>query len=393
MEMDPGVIPESSHPGIYVHVPFCSVICPYCDFAVRTGGKEKRKRFVDHLLAEMDLYCDQSPYDQPADTIYFGGGTPSVLLPEDLSRILAGLERSFPLAPNPRLFFEVNPEDVTETSLSAWRDLGISTLSLGAQSLETERLRFLGRKHDRDEALASIQAAIEKGFSTVSVDLIYGCPGETLESWEKTLSEVMALGPHHLSCYQLTIHEGTPFGKKQERGELVEVGEGGMASFFERTHLGLSAAGCPGYEVSNFATRPEHQSRHNMKYWNHTPYVGLGPSAHSFDGVHRWWNERDLSDYERMVDKGQLPIAGREKLSKRDRAFECLMLRLRTPGGVDLPAFEANHSVDLVSLNHDLFESWIREGQVLRADSWLRPTVRGLMIADFLARSIRFENV
>src|SRR5215218_8299567 len=290
-------------PGLYLHIPFCSAICPYCDFAVLTGGPERRAQFTDHLIREIGMWSsDLGPF-QGMDTVYFGGGTPSALSPEQLGRIIEAAKTYLPVREDAWIFLEANPEDVTPESVLAWRDLGVRTLSLGIQSFDAEALAFLGRRHSPQQARQSVELARGAGFHTVALDLIYGLPGQSAEAWRRTLETAVSLQPDHISCYQLTIHEGTPFGFRLKRGKLAEAPEESQAELFLLTHSFLKDAGWPGYEVSNFARSPEHQSRHNRKYWDHTPYLGVGPSAHSLAAAdasspaRRWWNVRDTPQW------------------------------------------------------------------------------------------------
>jgi oxygen-independent coproporphyrinogen-3 oxidase len=229
-----------------------------------------------------------------------------------------------------------------------------------------------------------------------AADLIYGLPGETAGDWRRTLEQAVALEPDHLSCYQLTIHEGTPFGFRQERGQLAELPEPDQAERFLFTHTFLAGAGIPGYEVSNFARSPEHRSRHNQKYWYHVPYLGLGPSAHSFSGLQapggprRWWNRRKLRPYEAAVAAGEPPIEGSETLTAGDLALEALLLGLRTCDGIALERFRHLYGVDLTAAgttNAVAVERLAEDGLLIPRDGRLVPTLRGLSVADFLARS------
>jgi oxygen-independent coproporphyrinogen-3 oxidase len=375
-----------ARPGLYLHIPFCSAICPYCDFAVLTGGREMRERFVEHLLAEIRMWGADRDLFPEIDTIYFGGGTPSALAPDDLARILASARENLSIREDAWISFEANPEDVTPESVRAWRELGVRMLSLGIQSFDAEALRFLGRRHTPDEARRSVEIARAAGFENVSIDLIYGLAEQSPEAWRRTLEEAVALAPDHVSCYQLTIHEGTPFGFRLARGKMSELPEDSQADLFLLTHLFLKDHGLPGYEVSNFARSPEHRSRHNRKYWDHTPYLGLGPSAHSFSGQKRWWNERKIKPYQLRVEAGERPIAGSEDLTAEDLAVEALMLGFRTAEGIDLAQFRERYGVDLPSGNARLIERLEREG-LLRADgSRLLPTLEGWAVADSLAR-------
>lgn len=384
---------ERAAPGLYVHVPFCSAICPYCDFAVLRGGPARRRQFVDALIAEAGLWNAEAAAWEPFDTVYLGGGTPSALAPGELARLLTGVRRSLPVAPDAWLGMEANPEDVTAESLAAWRALGVDMLSLGVQSFDGETLRFLGRRHGPEEARRAVELALGAGFGTVSVDLIYGEGAAgggakaAMRRWRRDLEQAAALAPQHLSCYQLTIHEGTPFGFRAARGELSELPETAQAGLFRLTHRLLDARGYRAYEVSNFATAPTHRSRHNRKYWDHTPYLGLGPSAHSFDGKRRWWNERKLPRWEARLAAGERPIAGDEMLTAADLALEEIMLSLRTTAGLDLDRFRRRHGFDLAAHNRLLVDRLVAGGRLIERCDRLVPTLAGLAVADALARA------
>ena len=399
---------HSSQPGLYLHIPFCSAVCPYCDFAVMRAGEAIRTRFVDRLIAEVTLAAGAWHGGRPFDTVYFGGGTPSLLPAGDLARVLDACRVHLALAtPAPWVFLEANPEDVTPDACAAWRRLGVRTLSLGVQSFSDDVLRFLGRRHTGSQARAAVEVAHAAGFDTVSVDLIFGLPGETPEAWRRELATAVALSPGHLSCYQLTIHPRTRFGVSAARGELTELPDADQAELFDLTHRLLGEAGWPAYEVSNFAKSPDHESRHNRKYWDHTPYLGLGPSAHSFAvgdaSVHpggagdagaavvarRWWNEPRLPRWERRVAAGERPVEGEELLGPQALATETLMLGLRTTAGVDLDDFAARYGLDLLATNDALVASLVADGRMVLRNGpegrRLLPTSLGLAVADGLA--------
>lgn len=386
--MNPGTgkTDSEAHPGLYLHIPFCSAICPYCDFAVLTGGPEMRARFVEHLLAEIRMWGADRDLFPEIDTIYLGGGTPSALAPEQIAHILAAARETLSIRDDAWIFFEANPEDVTPESARAWRDLGVRMLSLGLQSFDAQALRFLGRRHTPDEARQSVEIARAAGFEIVSIDLIYGLAGQPPEIWRRTLTEAVALDPDHVSCYQLTIHEGTPFGFRLARGKMSELPDEAQADLFLLTHTFLRDHGLPGYEVSNFARSPEHRSRHNQKYWDHTPYLGVGPSAHSFSGRKRWWNERKIKPYQSRIEIAERPIAGSEDLTAEDLAIEALMLGFRTAEGIDLARFRERYGADLLAGNARLIERLEREGLLRTGGGRLVPTLEGWAVADSLAR-------
>ncbi len=382
----------SANPGLYLHIPFCSAICPYCDFAVLTGGPEKRRRFAEHLISEISLWAPDRQAFEGIDTIYFGGGTPSALTPDDITRILGAARESLSVQDGAWVSFEANPEDVNPESVRAWRDLNIRFLSLGIQSFDADALRFLGRRHDPEGARRSVETARGAGFDTISIDLIYGLPGQPFEIWKRTLEQAVTLAPDHISCYQLTFHEGTPFGFRLARGKMTELPEEEQAEIFLFTHEFLRDQGYPAYEVSNFARSPEHRSRHNQKYWHHVPYLGLGPSAHSFSGTRRWWNERKLGPYEKRIDNGERPIAGSEELTREDLALEALMLGLRTVDGIDLSEFQERYGLDLRRRNEPLIERLVQEGLLRSEGALLIPTLAGLAITDSLARDFEIKS-
>jgi oxygen-independent coproporphyrinogen-3 oxidase len=384
-------------PGLYVHVPFCSSICPYCDFSVMHAASPARPRFASRLAAEVSLAAPAWRDPRPFDTVYFGGGTPSQLPPEDLARVLDACRAHLAFAaPSPWVSLEANPEDVTKEACVAWRALGTRTLSLGVQSFSDDALRFLGRRHSGRQAQEAVETALAAGFDTVSIDLIFGLRGQTTEDWRLDLVTAVSLQPPHLSCYQLTIHPRTRFGVQAKHGRLSELPEEDQAALFDLTHRFLADAGFAAYEVSNFARDPAHESRHNRKYWEHTPYLGLGPSAHSLAAsdapstARRWWNERGTPRWEKRLAAGERPIEAEELLGPKDLAEEALLLGLRTTAGIDLDGLRARYGVDLLAANDALVARLVEEGRVVvRADpgggQWLVPTLSGLAVADGLA--------
>lgn len=374
--------------GLYLHVPFCARICPYCDFAVRTGDVHRRRRYVDHLITEIRRHSGEG---WRFDTIYLGGGTPSCLEPADLERILEAVAGNLELDADTRVFLEVNPEDVNPAALRAWRRLGVHTLSLGIQALNPEGLAFLERLHGAEDGRRAVRAAHEAGFPTVSMDLIYGLPGQTPEAWQAEMDRALELAPHHVSCYQLTIHAGTRFGAAARRGTLLELPDDAQADLFRLTHRHLGACGMPAYEVSQFATSPAHHSRHNRKYWDHTPYLGLGPAAHSYRGRRRWWNLRKADAWQEALDRGRHPVEGEEILEGPDLALECLMTGLRTCAGVDLERTKALSGLDLLAGNRALIDRLCTEGLIEARGDRLIPTLEGLAVADSLAPLFRLE--
>lgn len=371
---------EGAEPaGIYVHVPFCSAVCPYCDFAVTKSRREQHQPYVARLLEEIDAW---SPSAASFDTVYFGGGTPSALSSELLATVLKRLAARFHLR-QPRVSLEVNPEDVDDENARAWRALGVHTVSLGLQALDDAALRFLGRRHRRAQALRAVETVQCAGFDVVALDLIYGLPEQTVERWLATLEEAVALAPGHLSCYELTVHEGTPFARWQARGGLRLPGDIRRAELFEATHRFLGERGFDGYEVSNFARERESRSRHNQKYWCHVPYLGLGPSAHSFDGARRWWNRRSLQSYLEPSADGRA-VAEVEALGSQELELETLLFGMRTADGLDLKRFAQRFGAERRCALEERARGPVQQGLLVRTDHRLHPTLRGMAIADSL---------
>jgi oxygen-independent coproporphyrinogen-3 oxidase len=326
------------------------------------------------------------------DTVYFGGGTPSALKIDRLTRVVEGLRKRLRIQPDARFFIEVNPEDVSRETARAWLDLGFSSASVGVQALDDRTLRFLGRNHTADQARASIADLLASGLTTVSLDLIFGLPDQNHSDWAKQLSEAVQLGVHHISAYQLTIHGGTIFGKRREAGLMSEIGETSQADLYALTHQILGEADFESYEVSNFA-HPGHRSDHNLKYWIGAPYLGLGPGAHSFDGAgKRWWNRRKVRLWRRDIEKGRRPVEGEEELTLRQRALEVLMLGTRMADGIDLAGFERRFPFDVIRPNADTLADLEADGLIRRRGDHIAPTPTGMAVADALARAIELKD-
>jgi oxygen-independent coproporphyrinogen-3 oxidase len=379
------IIQSVSNAGLYIHVPFCTSVCPYCDFAVTIAGQDRRLAYLDALEREIVLARDQG---LRFDTVYFGGGTPSNLAPDQLGRVLSTIRDELEIAPGTTNHLEINPDDVTKATAEAWRELGFSFASLGVQSFDDEALEFLGRAHRAADGLRAARMLRDAGFATVSIDLIFGLPGQTVGDWRRQLETALSLGVDHLSCYQLTIHDGTVFGRRSGRGELHELDADRQADLYLLTHEVLGAAGWQGYEVSNFAAAPHHRSRHNRKYWDHTPYLGLGPSAHSFVGRRRWWNQRKVRLWTAAIEDNRCPIEGGEDLGDAELLFEAVMLGLRTVDGVDRDALVRRFGAELACFDEQAIERFATAGHLLVDGPRIQPTPKGMAIAEGLARNV-----
>jgi len=325
--------------GIYLHVPFCKFKCPYCDFySIESGDDDKslRTNFVDSILKEIEL-TEEDAVD--VGTIFFGGGTPSILSGLEMESILSALRSSFDINSDAEITVEVNPGEIDEERLLSYYDSGINRISLGAQSFQENELKTLGRIHSPEEISDTISNAISVGFTNYSLDLIYAVPGQTIESVLDNVRKAVDLKPNHISVYSLTYEKSTPYYSMRESGELSPIKGELEGKMRKSILLLLEDKGYHRYEISNFSLAG-YESRHNSAYWGGGSYLGFGPSAHSFDGKNRWWNVRDVNQYIKKIDSGNSPIAGREKLNTEQLMFERIFLAFRTSLGLEIPSFE-----------------------------------------------------
>ena len=373
--------PQSKVPGLYIHIPFCLKKCDYCSFYSITS-LSLIPDYLGALFKEMEMARDS--WDS-FDTVYLGGGTPSVLTLQQIESILTRIQKQFVLLPDTELTLETNPGDLNLPFLQGCRAMGINRLTIGIQSLDPNTLGFLGRRHSLSQAHSAIENSRRAGFQNVGLDLIYGIPGQDPDAWLKTLNEALLFSPEHLSCYQLTLEDKTPLGRRYQKGEFRLPDEDGQYDFFMRTSERLEEAGYLHYEVSNFARSSLFTSRHNQKYWNHTPYLGLGPSAHSFRNRERWWNHSDLRQYLTDIEEGRLPVEREEPLTIEQLQLEALFLGLRTRRGISLQDFTGTYQCDLLSEKKEIIEKLTEEGFLSVQEGHLSPTRSGLAIADSLA--------
>lgn len=323
--------------GIYIHIPFCKSKCHYCDFYSITGNHDQNG-FVGALLAEMTFRKDYLP-DERVDTIYFGGGTPTLLSPVHLGEILKRLKELFEVDPDAEITLEANPDDLNTGFLKLCLKAGFNRISIGTQSFFDEHLKMMNRRHNAAQAAAAVKMASVCGFDSISLDLIYGIPGMTPDQWEHNLHVAADLPVDHISAYHLTIEQRTRFGKLKKSGLFTEIsGEESVGQYLLLLKI-LGDSGFEQYEISNFA-RNERYSRHNSKYWYGESYLGLGPSAHSFNGTGRQWNPSSLARYLADV-KGLKPPAG-ESIDPAMKRNEYVMTRLRTARGIESPDFIRN---------------------------------------------------
>jgi oxygen-independent coproporphyrinogen III oxidase len=319
--------------GLYIHIPFCRSRCSYCDFATGLYESEIAERYVRAVVEEIRASAEARGR---VDTIYFGGGTPSLLDPSQLERILAVAHEQFDVDAAAEITLEINPGSATLERLRDFRGLGINRASFGAQTFEDRELAKLGRSHTSADTHRTFRELRAARFDDVSFDLIAGLPGQTLAGWERNVEEALALQPEHLSFYLLEVHSGTPLAQHIERG-LQPVPDEDLAAVMYETMLErATAAGYEHYEISNLC-RPGFHSRHNTKYWTGEPYFGFGCSAHSYDGeFRRWSNHRDVLEYVKLVEHGSSPISEKQILTDRDVKAESLFLGLRLMRGVSV---------------------------------------------------------
>ena len=371
----------TGRPGLYVHIPYCDTKCAYCDFYSITR-QDSRAAFIPALIREIHSY-GREPYTRNTfDTIYFGGGTPSLLTEEELSRILEALRQTFPLAEDSEITLEANPGTIRPEKLKAFKELGVNRLSMGVQSFDDGDLKALGRLHNAGQALQSFAEARRAGFDNISLDLIFALPGQTLKRWRKNLKTLLELAPEHVSAYNLIYEPGTLFHRWREEGKLKAAPDALEEKLYATTMEALENAGYIMYEVSNYARGERYYSRHNGKYWDHTPYLGFGPSAHSYWPEERWSNIRSARGYNQKVHAGESPVSFQEQLGPETRMFETVMLGLRTRRGIDLTRFAKHFKNDFGAIFRPQTEKLIREGFARIEDNHFRLTAKGLMICD-----------
>jgi len=367
---------DSEPAGLYIHTPFCRTKCSYCDFYSIPSPSWPSGDWLEALEKEVLLYKDQFPH---VDTIYLGGGTPTILKTADIRRLMAFLYRHFHILEQLECTIEANPDDIRGELLAELKGAGFNRISLGVQSLNDDELQFLGRRHRAQEAIQAMEVIRDSGFKNISIDLIYGLPEQTEASWLKTLERAMGFRPDHLSCYQLTLTPETPLGKMKDRGDIKPLTEEGERRFFCVTSEFLEAEGYIHYEISSFSGKEAFICRHNQKYWSRRPYLGLGPSAHSFRDNRRWWNCRSIRRYCQHLSEGQAPTAGKEVLTDEQVMLEMLSRGLRTTKGLAIEGPKC-YSRKAGSILPEVID----RGYVKVVGGRVIPTREGFLVADQL---------
>jgi oxygen-independent coproporphyrinogen-3 oxidase len=371
-------------PGLYFHIPFCKRACTYCDFHFSTSAKG-RDALLDAMGTELLLRSTEIG-DAPVGTIYFGGGTPSLLEPGRIASIIQQSRDLFGVQRDAEVTLEANPDDITSERLEQWKSMGITRLSLGTQSFREDRLRWMGRAHNAEQALKSIALIAKAGFVSWTIDLIYGLPGMTLAEWDEQISIALAHGMPHLSAYCLTVEPRTALAHQVTKSIVSMPGDADQSEQFDRLMERMESAGLEHYEISNFGL-PGHHSRHNTSYWEGVPYLGIGPSAHSFDGSKRRWNAANNARYQKAVQQGE-SFWEEESLNPAQRTNERLLTGLRTSKGVELARLE----LDVLGDQRWSVERWMATGHLEHRDGRLVLTRAGRHFADRIASDLFFTT-
>jgi len=380
--------------GLYIHIPFCEKKCLYCDFFSITDLSQSTS-FLAALERELELAAHT---DLVFDTLYIGGGTPSVLQARALENIIDAARRHFDICSDAEITIEVNPGTVTLEDLQSYRQCGINRLNIGIQSFQNENLEFLGRIHTKEQAFSSIDWARRAGFANIGLDLIYGLPAQDETRWLIDLDQAVRLSPAHLSCYLLTRESGTPLDTEVKAGRIQLPPDVHLGKLFQATRDYLTKHGYCHYEVSNFARRSDRadspwRSKHNQKYWSFAPYIGLGPSAHSYLEPARHWNHRSIERYLRDIQQGKLPIAETEALTREQMIMEAIYLGFRTVQGIDIAEFERRFAIDFLKTFHRTIADFAKDGRLEVTNGHCRLTPEGMVLVDGIAAEFTSQEV
>lgn len=364
--------------GIYIHIPFCRTRCIYCDFHSGTD-MSVQERYIDAVCDELDMRIGEL-HGEPINTLYIGGGTPSQLSPLALDRLFARLSQHIDWKNCHEVTIECNPDDMKSDYIAHLRTLPINRISMGIQSFDDNDLQFLRRRHTAQAALEAIVQCQKAGYDNISIDLIYGLPGQSLDAWEKNIDTALSTGIQHISAYALIYEEGTALMQLKMRGEVQECSEELSLSMYSRLIDRLEAAGYHQYEISNFAL-PHCEAQHNSCYWNDTHYLGVGAAAHSYDGSTRRYNPADTRAYIESIEQKSCCYE-EEQLSEHDRYNDMLLTRLRTRIGINEEHIATQFSPHLIQYMYRMATPHLTSGTMERCDGYLRITRKGLFISD-----------
>ena len=366
--------------GIYIHIPFCKQRCTYCDFYTEVAPQYIAS-LIDSIVKELNIRKEYLK-NSTINTIYFGGGTPSILSKEQFSILFDAIYTLFPVAADAEITFEANPDDLTPEFLESLRSLPFNRTSIGIQSFDDNDLKRINRRHTAEQAVEAVKIAQRTGFNNISIDLIYGLPFQTLEAWEKQLDTALSLQVQHISAYGLTYEEGTPMWKQREKGEIEAVDDQVMNEMYTLLLKKTTQNGFEAYEISNFAL-PGYRSRHNSSYWKQEPYLGVGPSAHSYDLISRQWNISSITEYINAINANGV-FCERELLTLNDRYNDFVMVSLRTSEGIDLNTLEKEFGPELTAYCLKSIKTFMDSEQVYYSEEKLRLTPNGIQISNLI---------
>ncbi|MEQ9299264.1 MAG: radical SAM family heme chaperone HemW [Cyclobacteriaceae bacterium] len=370
--------------GIYIHIPYCSKACHYCDFHFSTDLKSK-KDMVNAIVRELELRVDYLQ-DESIKTIYFGGGTPSLLSIEELQGLLTAVFDRFEVSNLAEITLEANPDDLSMDSLVGFKQAGVNRLSLGTQSFHEPHLKLLNRSHTSAQSTQSLELIRSAGFTNYSADLIYAIPHSDHNVWLDDMDQMLSFSPPHLSCYNLTVEEKTVLGKWAKTGKFKESGDGFAYEQLDLLMDRLSANGYEHYEISNFA-KPGYHSRHNSNYWNNHKYLGLGPGAHSYNQSSRQYNISNNALYMKGIESGKVPTQI-EELSTVDKVNETMLTQIRTSAGIDLNLLVNQFGYDMLSEQKATLDNLINGTYLEKTESRLRLTRAGKFLADKITEDL-----
>ena len=364
--------------ALYIHIPFCATKCHYCDFNTYSFHKAQAQAYLDALAVEMELYASACP---PLRTVFFGGGTPSILSPASLDRLFGALRANFQICPDAEITVECNPGTVDADKLAVMRAAGVNRLSFGVQAMDDTILHQIGRIHNVSEVLRSYQLARDVGFDNINLDLIFALPNQSLAQWKHSVREIIALNPEHISTYNLTLEEGTAFYEWWQAGKLKLSSDELEAEMYETAIEMLSGVGYKHYEISNFA-KPKRAAKHNLVYWNNEPYIGLGAGACGYiDGL-RYSNIRGIPDYIGCLKQCKKPIMDSERLTGRDEKAETIILALRKREGICHESYRRRFGETIAAEFGEPVEKWLGFRMLEWRNDCLRLTDPGLMLAN-----------
>ena len=369
--------------GIYIHIPFCKKACHYCNFHFSTSS-EYKERMIRAIVREMELRKDE--INAPIQTIYFGGGTPSIIEPSQIELLLEVIDKHFSIDTSAEITLEANPDDITKQHASQWQSMGINRFSIGIQSFSDIHLEWMNRAHNATQSLSCIEIIRGAGFENFSIDLIYGTPGQSTHDWERDVEKAISLKIPHLSCYALTVEEETPLFHLIERGKKEKINSDLQAEQFNILVDMTASAGYDHYEISNFALKGM-KSKHNSSYWNGIPYLGVGPSAHSFQNNMRSWNISNNISYMQSIENNIRPFEF-ELLTDIDQLNEYIMTKLRLEGGMRKNEIIERWGADQLSRITKLIDRFIQDGKIINTQDGWKLTKVGKFFADGIASAL-----